>query len=395
MLPEEHSLTDRTPKDSSAAATDSIPQALKHPLKASLADFYRLLACFASEIAKSNRPEIGAAASLLAQAEAMDRALDALFSPGRESAHGPAENSPQPRRPRVLVVDDDLETCGGLAELLGSSYEVIVAHDGIEGGRLARERRPDVVVTDLCMPEVDGYALLSAVRHGDETAHIPLLVLSSLRQTEAKVRAFEAGAFDYLTKPVAPGEVLARLRNAIAHSNDLREQRHLQQTDDLTGLVNRRFLRTFLATAAQQAKERHSALTVVCLDQDNLKAINDTHGHAAGDSAIRTIADALQGCKRASDCAARVGGDEFVVVMPGTDRAGAEVFIGRVQDGLAKNPLRLPDNATVVVSASFGIASLNERDWEESADQILERADAQLIETKGESRRRRAAPADG
>jgi len=219
------------------------------------------------------------------------------------------------------------------------------------------------------------------MRTDEDTAHIPLLVVSASAQTESKVQCFEAGAIDYLTKPVVPGELVARVRNALVRSEDLRRERALQATDDLTGLANRRRLRSFLATALRSAARMRSELTLVMVDQDRLKQINDRHGHAAGDQAIRALAHALSVCKRSGDLAARIGGDEFVVSMPDTDSVGAARFVERVQEELRRLPLRL-EAGELYVSASFGLASASERDWQESAEQLMQRADRALYAAK-------------
>lgn len=358
----------------------------KRTLQEPLIEFYRRLARFSIVVGAQGPEQKALLASMAAEVEGVHQRLERMFSEPAPGAVTPPAPAPEPvqrasDRALVLLIDDDDSTRGSLQELLAASYEVVVATDGIEGARLIRELRPDVVITDLCMPQVDGFALLSTMRQDDELAQIPLLVMSGLVETDAKIRAFDSGAFDYLTKPVAAGEVVARVRNAISRSRDLRRERELQSTDDLTGLANRRSLNAALATALKQAARERTELSVVMLDQDGLKQINDLHGHAAGDAAILALARALSECKRHGDCAARLGGDEFVVVMPGTDRAGAAAFAQRVQEELERAPIQIP-TGTLVVRASFGIASVSDVAWEEPADQLLARADAALYQVK-------------
>ncbi|MBF5041306.1 diguanylate cyclase [Aggregicoccus sp. 17bor-14] len=291
---------------------------------------------------------------------------------------------------RVLYVDDDRESRDGVGELLARYFDVHLAPDGVRAAELARALRPDIIVTDLNMPGLDGLSLLSLLRSDEDTAHIPLLVVSASTHTEAKVLCFEAGASDYLTKPVVADELVARVRNALARSEDLRRERALQATDDLTGLANRRRLRSFLTPALRSAARTRTELTVVMVDQDRLKELNDRFGHAAGDQALRALAQALSACKRSGDLAARIGGDEFVVSMPDTDRAGAGRFVARVEEELRLRPILL-EQGEVYLSASFGLASASERDWEESAEHLLQRADRALYEAK---RLRRSRPTD-
>lgn len=382
-------------------------KACEEEIKEPLAEFYKRLARF-SRLASGavSEEQRGLLANIVRDVEAIHDRVAQLFAAERAKTHPPVlpeavtsqlralPGTPSVQkegdRCTVLVVDDDTEARDLLQELLAPHYDVLMAPNALEALRLSRERHPHVVVTDLCMPDVDGFSLLSAIREDDETAHVPMVVVSGMTDVEAKVRAFESGAFDYLTKPVNAGEVIARVRNAIARAEELRHERMLQSTDDLTGLANRRYLRSFLQVAARNAARNRTELTVVVLDQDNLKQINDQYGHACGDAAIRVLAQALNGSKRASDCAARIGGDEFVVVMPGADREGAARFVARVEDELENHSLFPREGAQITVRASFGAASASDMDWTEACDDLLARADRVLYEAK---RARKAAAA--
>lgn len=371
---------ERRPADAGEFQADNM-----RGLKEALSLFYRRLARVmvdAPERLSESRRAI--LASIATDVESVHRRLDQLASGEPPGAPEEASLSPAPerKRPCVLLIDDDDSSCASLRELLEQSFDVLVATQGIEGARLLREKKPDAVITDLVMPDLDGFSLLTTARCDGDTRDIPLLVVSGMLEIDAKVRAFEAGAFDYLTKPVAPGEILARVRNAIARSEALRREQKLQSTDDLTGLANRRQLRTFLAAALRKAAREHSELSLVMVDQNGLKQVNDRYGHAAGDAAIQAVARALSRCRRGTDCAARTGGDEFVVVMPGADRIGAAGFIERVQEELARNPVLVAGGHPLVVTASFGIACCGDVAWEESVEQLLDRADQALYEAK-------------
>lgn len=281
----------------------------------------------------------------------------------------------------VLVVDDEPDQLALLRRILSPWFSVRVARDGLEALEQLRARTPDVVLTDLQMPNVDGLALLELSRTTAEALNVPLIVLSGRGDTQTKVMAFESGAFDFMTRPVAPNELVARIRNALAHSQVLRRERQLGARDDLTGLANRRSFRTFLETALRNARLRGAPLALLMVDQDRLKQLNDTWGHPVGDEALRTLARALAHSTRGSDCAARVGGDEFAVVVPGCDREGALILLHRVEESLRRNPITLPDGSQLFVEASFGIAALGES-GEETAEQLLRRADLDLYEHK-------------
>lgn len=288
----------------------------------------------------------------------------------------------------VLVVDDDPEQLALLERMLEPWFEVRTASDALRATEVLRAHPPDVVLTDLYMPHGGGLALLELARARDEALHMPVVVLSGRGDTDSKVLAFESGAFDFITKPAAQGELIARLRNALAHAQLVRRERALGGKDDLTGLSNRRTFRRFLERALRSARLQHTPVALVLADQDRLKQINDTWGHLAGDDALKTLAHALASSTRGSDCAARIGGDEFAIVVPGCDRAGIARLLSRVEEALRREPLRLPDGTEIFVQASFGVALYGEEEPGESIEALLRRADADLYSHK---RARKAA----
>ncbi|HEY8209052.1 MAG TPA: diguanylate cyclase [Myxococcaceae bacterium] len=332
-------------------------------------------------------------AGMMADAEGMARRAEVLVlstpmsPPPPAQLPEPADPPAGPARATVLVVDDDPLWLESVRELLDPSHDVLTASSVQAAMELMHQRPPDAVVTDLSMPDGGGMALLEQARGTPQTAQVPFLVVSATSDPDTKVQAFQAGACDYLTKPASPAELVMRLDKALENARALRRERQLQETDDLTGLPNRRAMRTVLGAALGEAARTGQPLAVAMVDQDGLKQINDRYGHPAGDLAIRTVAAALQRCKRGSDFAARLGGDEFVVVMPGADRAGAEKLAARVQADLAEQPLDLP-GGKVAVNASFGVAVSGEVLWAESWEQLLERADEGLYRQKAERKAR-------
>lgn len=281
----------------------------------------------------------------------------------------------------VLVVEDEDTTREGICQLLEPWFEVISAANASEAALVIRECRPDVVLTDLHMPMANGLALGSTLRECDETVDVPFLVVSGRGDPETQVMAFEEGAFDFLTKPVSSRELVARIRNALVRSQALRRERTLQLTDELTGLANRRALKRFLSVALRDGRAA-AGLCVVMVDMDGLKRLNDTHGHAAGDAGLKAIARALNACKRTGDLAARVGGDEFVVALPGAKQAGGENYVSRVKEQLSREVVEVDQGVLARVSASFGVATLEESDGAGSVEGLLELADRALYQHK-------------
>lgn len=347
----------------------------------------------AEELTPGQRTLVG---SMLADTESIARRAEMLVASASVPEPQPAllpeplDQSLSAGRHTVLVVDDDASWLEGARDLLSRYFEVLTAGDGDEALELLSKQRPDVVVTDLHMPGHGGLGFLEQARAVEEASQLPFLVLSGTTDTDTKVQAFQSGAFDYLTKPASPGELVMRIRNALDHSQALRRERQLQETDDLTGMPNRRSLRAVIGAALRDTAKSGKPLAVAMVDQDGLKQINDQYGHPAGDAAIRAMASALQRCKRGSDFAARWGGDEFVVVMPGADRAGAEKLAARVQAELDAHPLEVPGAEPISLAASFGVAVVGEVGWAETWEQLLERADAALYQQKAERKAREA-----
>ncbi len=378
------SQTPDDPPGGNPAVLSEHAQALRDPVSALL----KALARVSLQGAALRPDQRALLSSLTSDVDVLGRRISQLLEP---ASHLPSSSEerrserPIGELPKVLLVDDDLIWLEAARELLSRHFRVLIASDGYEAGQLLVRERPDAVVSDLSMPGTGGMALLELARCRSDTAEIPILVLSGSTDTETKIKAFELGAADYLTKPVALAELVARTRNALTRAQTLRRERLLQETDDLTGLANRRALRKILEDAIHYASSARRPLTVAMVDQDKLKQINDRFGHAAGDAAIRAVSKALASCKRGSDCAARYGGDEFCVVMPGSDRAGAEKFVTRIQEELAAHPINI-GGVLIQVSASVGLASLGEVAWEESWEELIARADQALYEQKSTRR---------
>lgn len=305
-------------------------------------------------------------------------ALHAAVAANRGRA--PAPPIVQERGIAIVAVDDDPISLRALTELLAPEFEVRATTDVNEAIRLARDG-VEAVLTDLHMPVLDGLQLLRVLQGDPRTAALPCLLVSATSDMSEKLRAFEAGACDYLTKPVSVDELAARLRSAISRGRELRRERHLQETDELTGLTNRRGFRAFLVDALRAGRERGRSVALAMIDQDGLKPINDGWGHPAGDAALRIVASVLQRVKRDGDCAARLGGDEFALVMPGSDLEGARKLLDRVERELVEAPLLLPDGSQVILRVSAGAAASVATD-DANGEALLERADAALYEVK-------------
>ncbi len=286
-------------------------------------------------------------------------------------------------RPRVLF--------GGAAEgaqRLSPTFDVTVADGGPELVEQARAVRPDAVVVAPPLSTDAGLGTLARLAGSPRTESIPVVLLTGARDEDELVRALELGAADYLEEGVSTRELIARLGRAIRESRSRRELTELARTDALTGLANFRALIARLDEEFGRASRYGYPLSAAMIDLDNLKQINDRHGHEVGNRAILALTQTLKANLRQTDFAARYGGDEFVVLLPHQTPAEAAVVVERVRrslaacvlEGAAGTPL------SVRLTLSAGIAGTVPGDGRPGFEAVLQLADAALYEAKRSGR---------
>jgi len=298
-----------------------------------------------------------------------------------------------PGRPRLLVVDDEDDVREALALLLEPAYQVATACDGEEAVRLARADPPDLVLMDLIMPRMDGFAALEALRADARTAEVPVIFVSARGDDVTRVKGLDLGAVDFLQKPFSERELKARIDRTLRLTRRQTQLRELAQTDVLTGLANLRAFRARLDEEVKRAQRYETSLTCVMADMDHLKPVNDELGHAAGDRAIAAVADVVRTELRETDFAARYGGDEFVVLLPHTTIAEGRIFAERVCARLREVALEVAGRR-IALAASFGVAELSREAGEEAGEDLVRRADEALYAAKRAGRARVAALAE-
>lgn len=270
----------------------------------------------------------------------------------------------------VLIIDDSGTVRSHIRGVLERSgfLHAIVAKDGLEGYKILVSRPIDVVLCDVNMPGLDGFKLLALVRSRPELREIPVIMLTAEGEVAQKVRALEAGAQDYLTKPVHDLELAARvkvhldvrlLQRELRQKNEALEM--LANTDGLTRLTTRRHFMEVAEVELLRAVAEGRPLALVLVDIDHFKQINDRMGHLMGDTIIRGVASVLKSDLRERDIAGRYGGEEFVVVLPDTHRQGAIAVAERYRKKVES--LRVRDYLESPVP-SLDPASLLERDVE-------------------------------
>ncbi|MBZ9648533.1 diguanylate cyclase [Sphingobium sp. 3R8] len=292
---------------------------------------------------------------------------------------------------RILIVDDEISNIEIMNALLEDDYDICFATSGRQAIDTARIAQPDLVLLDVLMPDLDGFEVCRQFKSDAMLVDIPVIFTTGLGDTEDEMRGLSLGAIDYVTKPIQPAILRARVGNHVELKR-LRDQlAAMAVTDALTGLSNRRHLERALETEASRLSRSGEWLSVVMLDIDFFKQFNDTYGHPAGDRCIMMVGAALtRAVKRASDVSARYGGEEFACILPGTDPHSAELVAQEIL--LQVQSLNIPHEMSQVspfITVSIGVASARCSSTMEVGRWISE-ADQQLYAAKREGRNRMA-----
>jgi two-component system cell cycle response regulator len=294
---------------------------------------------------------------------------------------------------RILLIDDVPNSIDRIRQVLSGKHTLELESNPHEAHFRAAEGDYDLAIVSLDLAQMDGLRLCSQLRSHDRTRFLPILVLVNPDDNAKLLRALEIGVNDYLTRPADRQELTARVRTQVRRkrfSDRLRDNVQMTMemavTDGLTGLHNRRYLERHLATLVRQATGRGKALSVLVLDIDHFKLINDSHGHAAGDEVLREFSRRVRKAVRGIDLACRLGGEEFVVAMPDTDAALAVLVGERLRQKIAGEPFSLPEGGALPVTVSIGISSLVAA--EDTPQALLARADSALYRAKRDGRNR-------
>lgn len=265
----------------------------------------------------------------------------------------------------ILIIDDSevirtriIDTLEPF-NLFARYYE---AEDGLDGFKKLLTSQVDLVLCDLEMPRIDGFKFLTMMKARPEFQDIPVLILTGMDDRELKVKGLGQGASDYITKPFDPEELVARvkvhlkikhLQDDLKRSNELLLE--LSNTDHLTGLFNRRYLMEAMDKELQRAERKNGCLSLILLDIDYFKGVNDTYGHIQGDVVLQKVSQQLQKELRSYDIAARYGGEEFIAVLPDASLKEAAFVAERIRYAIEQ--LRFSgDISGISLTASLGVA---------------------------------------
>ena len=272
---------------------------------------------------------------------------------------------------RILVVDDHEDNVELLRVRLEAwGYQVDTAQDGQQALERIQASPPDLILLDVMMPEVDGNEVARRVKQNPALPFIPIIMQTALDSTESKVEGLEAGADDYITKPIEFAELKARLRSMLRIKRlqeELEERerelleanerlRHMSRTDALTGLENRRSIERHLDSMFAHGVRLGEPLACVMSDLDRFKSVNDEYGHHAGDAVLRQFAAIVKKAAREIDVAGRFGGEEFIVLLPGTVLDAAVTFAERLRKDVEAHTF-VYEGGSIRRTASFGVAA--------------------------------------
>jgi diguanylate cyclase (GGDEF)-like protein len=259
-------------------------------------------------------------------------------------------------KPVVLIVDDVRVNLQTLAHILSDDYTIKIALGGLEAIEQAqKEPLPDLILLDVGMPEVSGYDVCKILQGNIATVDIPIIFVTGKDSVEDEEYGLNLGAVDYITKPIRPLIVKARVKTHIALKRHRDELRTMATRDPLTELYNRRYLTDALMSRVARAKRHGDALSVIMADVDYFKKINDTHGHLVGDEVLKAVAKTLSEGARKEDIIARFGGEEFILVM---DNCSLEDAQAKAEELRQKIQLLHPKGLDI--TSSFGVAGLSE-----------------------------------
>ena len=306
----------------------------------------------------------------------------------------------------VLIVDDQVANLKMLLTFLQDhGYTVRIAESANRAMQVLESYTPDCILLDIMMPEVNGFELCKTLKNKSETAGIPVIFMSALDAIEDKIEGFEVGGVDYITKPFQDVEVLARVNTHITLRRQKLELERVQTTlllqterlerlaitDELTGLHNRRCLKLVLDRECQRGmRHKKSDLSCLALDLDHFKQVNDTYGHDVGDKVLQKFSSILLDGIRSTDSCFRIGGEQFIILLPETNINGAWKTAEKIRicvENEQFSDVRYP------VTVSIGIATIHQQHLKRG-DELMNLADKALYKAKenGRNRTEKAEP---
>jgi diguanylate cyclase (GGDEF)-like protein len=290
---------------------------------------------------------------------------------------------PNGAKHKLLLVDDQPINIQVLHQIFAADFQVFMATSGAQALALCKSNPPDLVLLDIVMPGMNGFEVCTALKADEATRNIPVIFVTAHTDAEQETRGLEVGAVDFISKPVNPAVVRARVKTHLTLKLQTDVMRKLVFLDGLTGVYNRRYFDQQLTTEMARSVRSGSALSVIMLDVDFFKRYNDAYGHQAGDDCLRKIAFTLkEALRRPADVVARYGGEEFGCILPETGFDDAMAIANELERNVrAKAIPHNNSDAAKVVTISLGVAG-RAAQGPSDLSALVALADAQLYKAK-------------
>lgn len=265
----------------------------------------------------------------------------------------------------ILIVDDAISNVKILAAILDDmGCDILFATNGANAIEIAKKSAPDIILLDIIMPEMDGHEACRILKKDPKTSEIPIIFITALDNTDNEEEGLKLGAIDYIAKPFSAAIVKARISNhlALRRANkalrvaNLKLER-LATLDSLTDTFNRRHFMDLLTTEINRHDRYGSDISILMLDIDFFKKVNDTYGHAAGDKALITVVKFIKNTLRETDSIGRLGGEEFAVLLPETNAQKAIILAERLRGGIEDAEIEAENGEKFSITASIGLYS--------------------------------------
>ncbi len=286
----------------------------------------------------------------------------------------------------VLIVDDDEFNIDILEQMLSmEGYDIISVKSGKEALESVKQLNIDLILLDIMMPDMDGYEVCKAIKSDKDRSYIPIIMLTAKKDVTDKLQGFDIGADDYITKPFHKEELIARVKSMIRIKNIQTRFEKISVTDELTDLYNRRYLFQRLEEELSRAKRREGEFSIIMIDIDHFKNINDSYGHQYGDFVLKNLAKIFKSLVRQEDIIARFGGEEFVIICPDESEKGAFTLAERIRNQVLSYTFASSGISTHI-SISLGVASFTKKDIDSTIDDLIKKADEALYAAKDAGR---------
>ncbi len=284
----------------------------------------------------------------------------------------------------ILIVDDTVSNLDILGELL-KQYNVIDAISGEDAFDALEDIEVDLILLDIMMPDMDGYEVCQKLKSNQTTKDIPIIFITAKTDEDSIEKAYDVGGIDYITKPFKPKELLVRVRRELQLQELQTKLKLLASTDPMTRLYNRRYFTKTSKHTLDLSKREKQNLSIIMLDIDKFKNVNDTYGHQVGDDVIITLANKLIEHQRKSDIICRYGGEEFVILLPNTSIESSEIVAKKIRKDIESLTIKVPSNENLKFTISLGVSQVDLEN-ENNIELALKRADDALYEAKESGR---------